>query len=449
MVPAGSTVTGEALESWGRYPRVDQSSRALWWRSSELPDTVDGSLLPRGQGRSYGDSCLNPSGTLILTRPLDRFVDFDSERGILECEAGVTLQEVHALVMRQGWFLPVVPGTELITIGGAIANDVHGKNHHRAGTFGGHVRGFELIRSDGARRWCSPAENADLFRATLGGLGLTGVITRASLSLRRVRSAIVECETLPFATLAEFRELCVVSDAEWEYTMAWFDFFSYDGERLHGLFSRGRHVDTDDGTLDRAPQRPKFGIPTMAPDWLLSPWALRAFNRMYYTAGKMRTGGRRVDVERFLFPLDQIGGWNRLYGSDGFRQLQCVFPEDVAMAAIGELLEVLACSACGSFLAVLKRFGTAVSPGLLSFPMPGITLALDIPNRTGTTSALFERCHEIVGTHGGRMYPAKDACMTAEIFALGYPRWREFAAFVDPRFSSGFWERTGARLLRV
>jgi FAD/FMN-containing dehydrogenase len=442
-------VSSEGLESWGRYPRVDQSSRALWWRSSELPDALDGTLLPRGQGRSYGDSCLNPSGTLILTRPLDRFVAFDAERGIVECEAGVTLLEIHALVMRHGWFLPVVPGTQLVTVGGAIANDVHGKNHHRAGTFGSHVNGFELMRSDGTRRWCSPTDNADLFRATVGGLGLTGVITHASISLRRIRSAAVECQTLPFATLAEFRELCVVSDPEWEYTVAWFDFFSYDGERLHGLFSRGRHLETHKGPLDRAPRRQRLGVPAVAPKWLLDPRALRLFNRLYYAAGKMRAGMRLANVERFLFPLDELPRWNRLYGPDGFRQLQCVFPDDVAMTAIGELLALLAHTGCGSFLAVMKRFGTAVSPGLLSFPIRGITLALDIPNRPGTTSALFDRCHEIVGAHGGRVYPAKDACMPAEIFARGYPRWREFAEFVDPRFSSGFWERTGARLLRA
>jgi FAD/FMN-containing dehydrogenase len=338
-------------------------------------------------------------------------------------------------------------------MGGAVANDIHGKNHHVAGTFGCHLDGFELARSDGTTHWCTPTQNRELFCATVGGLGLTGVILQVSLSLRPMRGRLLEKETVPFVTLEQFVRLSEQSETEWEYSVAWFDFFSFDGQSLRGLFYRARPVEeahlSGDRRVGSATSRDaRLSFPFEAPEWLLSEVLLRGFNRYYFSRGTRESGIRRVDFERFHFPLDRIAHWNRMYGKRGFRQLQCVVPYGCAIEALGRLLRVLADAKMGSFLAVLKRFGSVASPGMLSFPMPGYTLALDIPNRGTPTDALFRNCHRVVAEYGGRIYAAKDSSMSAEDFACGYPTWREFASYVDPRFSSGLWRRTGHRLLR-
>jgi FAD/FMN-containing dehydrogenase len=413
----------------------------LWSRGDPLPLPEAGTALPYGRGRSYGDSCLNADGVVLATQHLDRFIAFDAESGTIRCEAGATLGEIIDLCLPKGWFLPVVPGTQHVSVGGAIANDVHGKNHHRAGSFGHHVVCFELARSDGRRMLCSPDENADWFRATIGGLGLTGLITWAELRLKRVRSALVETEDIPFASLDEFAALSTASDAEFEYTVAWFDCYSYSDRRLSGIFSRGRHVEEEDGTLSSPRPVPRLSAHFDMPEWLLHPRVVRAFNKVYYEAARRR-GRRRVRLESFLFPLDAIQHWNRLYGRRGFMQLQCLFPDATSATGLEQLLQTISLGRQGSFLAVLKRFGARASPGLLSFPGPGSTVALDFPNRGDSTRALIGECHSIVARCGGRIYPAKDATMSVPIFAATMPKWREITPFVDPRFSSSFWRRT-------
>ncbi|HSX59193.1 MAG TPA: FAD-binding oxidoreductase, partial [Tahibacter sp.] len=234
-------------ESWGRYPRPhDQRLLALRDRDAPLP-AFDGTALPRGNGRSYGDSCLNDGGTLLCARGLDRFIAFDAATGVLRCEAGTLLAEILDLVVAQGWFLPVTPGTKFVTVGGAIANDVHGKNHHVAGCFSEHVRGFELLRSDGSRRWCSPSENADWFAATVAGLGLTGLITQAELQLRRVRSPWLSAETHRFGSLSEFFALSAASERDYEYTVAWIDCAARERTLGRGHFIRANHAPAADG----------------------------------------------------------------------------------------------------------------------------------------------------------------------------------------------------------
>src|ERR1700674_1451603 len=229
----------EPVESWGRI-RAEGAVRQLWWRDDPLPE-VAGTVLPFGRGRSYGDSCLDQGGTLLLTRGLSRFISFDPQTGLLACEAGVTLGEILARFAPLGFFPPVVPGTKHVTVGGAIANDIHGKNHHRAGTFGAHVTRLELLRSDGSRLLCSPAEHPELFAATVGGLGLTGLVTWAELRLKRIPSAWIRWETVPFENVDAFFELSARSDATHEYTVAWIDCLAL-GERLgRGLFYRGNH----------------------------------------------------------------------------------------------------------------------------------------------------------------------------------------------------------------
>lgn len=431
----------ESPASWGRLPGPTQASVALRARSDPLPELAGKTMLPFGRGRSYGDSCLNSDGFVLETQRLDRFIAFDADAGTIVCEAGVSLRALIDLTLPKGWFLPVVPGTQFVSVGGAIANDVHGKNHHRAGTFGSHVIRFELLRSDDQRLLCSEQQNPEWFAATIGGLGLTGLVTWAELKLRRVRSALLEAEDLRFASLDEFLRLSAASDRDFEYTVAWFDCTAQRNGALRGVFSRARHVDDDDATLAQPRPAPLLSVPFAMPGWLLGRTSVRMFNTIYHAAKRPR-GLKRMRLEAFLFPLDAVGDWNRLYGRMGFLQLQCVFPDAGSAAGVAELLATISRSGQGSFLTVLKRFGDQRSRGLLSFPMPGITVALDFQNRGATTRALLVECHSLVSAHGGRIYPAKDACMTAQVFAAGYPGWRGLLPHVDPCFSSGFWRRT-------
>jgi len=433
------------FNAWGRLPGPKQAGVTLWTRTDPLPVVSGSSVLPYGQGRSYGDCCLNANGVVLATERLDRFIDFDATDGKLTCEAGVLLGEIIDVCLPKGWLLPVMPGTQFVSVGGAIANDVHGKNHHRAGTFGNHVVKFELLRSNGERLVCTDEANAGWFRATIGGLGLTGLIAWAELRLRRINSALIDVEDVPFASIEEFARLSDKSDRDFEYTAAWFDCYSYSRGSLRGIFSRARHVDETDGTLSRSRPSHHLSVPLDMPIWTLNPGVMRLFNAVYH-AGKRRRGIRRERMESFLFPLDAIRNWNRLYGRTGFMQFQCVFPQAVSAQGVSELLQIVSSAGEGSFLAVLKRFGARRSPGLLSFPMPGITVALDFQNRGPSTRALLGDCQNLVTNYGGRVYPAKDACMTPSAFDTAYPAWRDFAPYVDPNFSSSFWRRTGGSI---
>ena len=409
-------------ESWGRYPQARHAREVpLAWRAGlALPATRP--LLAYGQGRSYGDSCLNDGGTLLRTSGLDRLISFDPGSGVLRCEAGVTLGEILRLMVPRAFFLPVVPGTKHVSVGGAIANDIHGKNHHRAGSFGAHVRRMELLRSDGQRLEVGPGD--PLFEATVGGLGLTGLITWAEIALRRIPIAAVRMEAIPFAGLDEFHALSEESDAQCEYTVAWVDLLS---RSQRGIFFRGDHADGS----PRAP-RTQAAIPLDVP--LVNAATVRVFNAAYRAAQKLSGRTRLQHWDHFFFPLDAIGHWNRLYGRRGFLQFQCVVPTPEALREL--LREPLA-----SPLTVLKRFGTARSPGMLSFPRPGFTLALDLPNRGEGTFALFGRLEKIAVEAGGALYPAKDARMSKETFERSYPRLEEFSRHLDPAFSSSFWRR--------
>jgi FAD/FMN-containing dehydrogenase len=426
---------GAGPSSWGRYPHVVQRSVALAWTSDALPATSE-PLLAYGMGRSYGDVCLNPEGPVLLTRELRRFLAFDAETGVVRCEAGCTLGEVAELALPRGWFPPVVPGTRFVTVGGAVANDVHGKNHHRTGTLGRHVRALELLRGDGTRLVCGPATNAELFGATVGGLGLTGLMTWVELQLTRVPGPWVEVEALPFETLERFAELASESDKTHAYTVAWVDGLGRGKALGRGLLFRGNHVQ---GPGPTAPPRPRVTVPFDAPDALLSAPLVRAFNAVYRRWP--RGGVRRRSVWKFLHPLDAVGAWNRLYGARGLLQHQSVVP---GAEGVRELLDAAAESGQGSFLTVLKTFSDMPSPGLLSFPRPGWTLALDFPGRGAPTLRLLEKLDAVVRAHGGRVYPAKDARMSAATFRAGYPEWKAFSAYVDARFSSGFWHRVAS-----
>lgn len=397
-------------------------------------------MVAYGQGRSYGDVAQNSRGVLLATQRLDRLIAFDPATGLLQAEAGARIADIHALTRPHGWMLPAVPGTQFVSLGGALANDVHGKNHHRAGTFGEHVTAFELLRSDGTRRTCTPSSHAGWFRATVAGLGLTGLVTRVDVQLRRIGSDLVAAQTLPCTSVEDFVEQCAAADATYEYTVAWFDCFSWRNARFRGLFMRANHAEE---TAPRAACRARSrNVPLVPPVGLLHPVAMRLFNRAWH-ARSTRHGARvqHTSLDAFLYPLDGIGHWNRLYGPAGFLQFQCVIPTAAAVDGTRRLLERITASRQGTFLAVLKQFGDRPRQGILSFARPGITLALDFPFRGDGTLALFEELHAIVRDHGGAIYPAKDAVMRPRTFETGFAQWRDILPYRDPAFSSDFWRR--------
>ncbi len=434
-------MSGGAYQSWGRIDFGPQTGVRFDDRTAPLPPIEPNqTVLPYGNGRSYGDSCLNTGGVLIDCRGIDRFISFDTDSGMVRCEAGVLLDDILAVAVPRGWFLPVSPGTRFVTVGGAIANDVHGKNHHRAGTFGCHIRCFELLRSNGERLLCTPDENSELFRATIGGLGLTGLITWAEIQLKAVANPFIDQETIRFGNLAEFFDLSQASDAEFEYTVAWIDCLANGSSLGQGLFMRGNHAPSVASKALKAPRR-SLSIPLAPPLSVVNRLSLRAFNRLYYRKQRDDRVAKQVHYRPFFYPLDAIGNWNRMYGPRGFYQFQCVLPSANGETGIADILKETAAAGWGSFLAVLKVFGDRPSPGLLSFPRPGVTLALDFPNAGEGIRSLLDRLDKITGDYGGAIYPAKDARMSPGLFRQAYPALDEFAKSIDPAFSSSFWRR--------
>jgi len=428
------------VSSWGRVCRRPQRMASPRF-GSQLADLVEGadrmSVLACGLRRSYGDSCLNSEGVTIDMRGLDRLIAFDEAAGVLRAEAGLSLSQALAFTVPRGWFLPTTPGTRFITLGGALANDVHGKNHHRAGCFGCHVRSFGLVRSDGFRGIVAPDSDPGLFAATIGGLGLTGVIEWVEIQLVRIPSAFLEVETLPYGDLDEFWALAEESTTRFEYTVAWIDAASHGSKFGRGVFSRANW--RAEGGLTLHSDRTWKTVPFNAPRFLLNRFSAAGFNAFYWRAN--RRGGSVRHYARFFYPLDGIHNWNLLYGNCGMYQYQCVVPPDDARSALDELLKEITRSGQASFLAILKTFGERASPGFLSFPRPGATLALDFPNRGKDTLQLMARLDAIVLEAGGAIYPAKDGRINAHGFRRSFPKWREFLAHKDPSMSSDFWRR--------
>jgi L-gulonolactone oxidase len=394
-------------------------------------------LLASGLRRSYGDSCINDGGAMIDMTGLDHFVSFDRTTGILVAEAGVSLAEILKLVIPTGYFLPVTPGTKFVTLGGAVANDVHGKNHHGAGTIGRWIRQLDLRRSDGTEHSLTRADSTGLFAATIGGLGLTGVITRVAVELAPIASSNMNVETIRFGNLPEFFALAADSEATHDYTVAWVDCLAKGQTLGRGIFSRARH--SGDGEL-RVHSGTGPSVPVDAPGFLLNRLSLSAFNEIYYRFVR-RPRQTTVSYDPFFYPLDAIGSWNKLYGRRGFYQYQSVVPARNAEAATAEMLRTTADAGQGSFLAVMKTFGDIPTPGLLSFPMKGTTLALDFANHGPPTLLLLDKLDAIVREAGGRLYPAKDGRFPSAMFQAGYPALDQFRIHIDPGMSSTFWRR--------
>lgn len=433
----------ELAPSWGRLPCAPAGVHRLHGRDEVLPGVH--SMLPYGNGRSYGDSCQNEGGLLLATRGLDRFIAFDPANGVIDVEAGVLLSEIIDLVLPHGWFLPVTPGTRFVTVGGAIANDVHGKNHHRAGSFGHHVLEFELARSDGSVRRCTPDENADWFAASIGGLGLTGLIRRARIQLRRIAGPWLRGDSDRFGNLGEFFSMAGEAERDWEYTVAWLD-CSARGPRLgRGIFIRGNHAPASAGRTLQPPSPGALRMPFTPPLSAVNAVSLRAFNTLYVHRPAAVSTDTLWHWRPFFYPLDGILEWNRMYGPRGFYQYQCVLPITDAGTVLTEMLQRIGKSGLGSFLVVLKTFGNMASRGLMSFPRPGATLAIDFPNRGAATLALLDALDRLTLAAGGAVYPAKDARMSAAAFQQYFPQWQAFSAYLDPHFSSSFWRRVTQR----
>jgi len=435
------------FESWGRFPRVSHlgeiSPRCIS-KVGETIKSVNSSILPRGLGRSYGDSCLNEGGYLLSTKWLNKFYSFDTNTGLLKCESGVTLDEILRVFVPRGWFLPVTPGTKFVTVGGAIANDIHGKNHHKVGTFGNHVIRFELQRSDGTRILCSKDTNFDWFRATIGGLGLTGVILWAEFKLKPIPGPYIEMESVKFKSIDEFLQISKESERDYEYTVSWLDCLSnnsYGGGR--GIFMRGNHSDRKENDESQVLHRNSAWktFPFDAPSFFLSTPTIKIFNFFYYHKQLKKHKRSNIHYDPFFYPLDQIHHWNRMYGNRGFLQWQCAVPLTEKNEAIKIILKEINKSRLGSFLVTLKEFGNLTPCGMLSFPIPGITLALDFPNIGGRLFPLLDRLDEIVNEFKGRIYPAKDARMAGRTFNASFPELENLSKYIDPKFSSSFYRR--------
>jgi FAD/FMN-containing dehydrogenase len=436
------------FESWGRYPKYNAKVVPLNWQG-DFPAVLAGShdsALPVGLGRSYGDVCLLKDGTLLQTTGMNRLIGFDSETGILTAEAGISLAQILDFAVPRGFFLPVTPGTKYVTLGGAIANDIHGKNHEVAGSFGNHVPCFELVRSDGTHRVCSRTENPDWYAATIGGMGLTGLITWAQLRLRPIVSRGIDYEGIQFHGIDEFLDLKHRYNQA-EYSVSWLDCVSTGKNFARGIFMPGEHSRVP-GELKRSPE-PKLVLPFDAPAFALNRTTVSLFNTVFFhKQGKAHVKAVH-DYEPFFYPLDAVLHWNRMYGKRGLVQFQYAIPWEHAKEGTVAILQAIAKSGLASFLAVLKAFGDIPSLGMMSFPLAGIMFALDFPIKPGITFPLLERLGDMTLDYGGRLYPAKDAAMTAAQFQTFYPEWQRFARFRDPMLTSSFWERvtdsTGAK----
>ncbi|MEF2553011.1 FAD-binding oxidoreductase [Aurantimonas sp. A2-1-M11] len=439
------------FESWGRPARTTRravASRDLTGlpagRLTNGTDCGDGSFLPFGNGRSYGDTCHNDAGTLIDTRPAARIHAFNRETGMLTADAGVMLSEITRHVAPAGWFLPVTPGTQFVTLGGAIANDIHGKNHHRRGTFGCWVEAFELERSGEGRVHCSRNARPDLFAATISGMGLTGLIRQATIRLLQVSSLTIAQTTTRFDRLEDYFELAEGADERHEYAVAWIDSLATGRALGRGHLIAGDHA--PDGDRTGIARGPLAAVPFTPPISPLRGIALRAFNEVYYRKPRRGTMHHLVPFDQFFYPLDRVGRWNRLYGPRGLHQHQSVVPAQAGPDAVRALIECARSHRQGSFLTVLKRFGDRQSPGLTSFPRPGYTLTLDFPHRGEATLRLLAELDRITVEAGGAVNPYKDARMSPQTFAAGFPQWHRLEAIRDPSIVSDFWKRTALQL---
>jgi L-gulonolactone oxidase len=429
------------ISSWGG---MSNEAMSLWSPafSSEIRQGLPArcsatrsKCLVVGNLRSYGDEVLCPDGRYVQTTRCDRILSIDSSESRVSAECGIRFDVLQERLTRSGYMIPVTPGTAYLTLGGAIANDVHGKNHHGAGTFGCYVEELELVRTSGEVLTCSPRENPELFAASIGGMGLTGAMTSATFRVRRLDSPLLRVKSTRFTQLSDFFDLDL-EGKQHEYSVAWIDCLAKGRALGRGVYSVADHLSPDakPAATSAAKAARKAHVPFRLPVSPVNRFTLSLMNSLYYRAH--RTGLHTVPMRQWLYPLDSVLDWNRLYGRRGFYQFQSVVPRSEAQEAISDMLKATSAAQQGSFLAVLKNFGGKQSPGLMSFPMPGTTLALDFPNRGKITQDLLMALHRITSNAGGRLYPAKDGWSPANSLETGYPNFARFARSIDPGIES-------------
>ena len=425
-----------------KYPKLypKKVEKPVWTTDLDLNNLdSDLSYLCYGKGKSYGDVCLNEDNTLIDMSNLDHIISFDKENGIIDCEAGITLSNILEFIVPKNWFLPVTPGTKFITLGGAVANDVHGKNHHVAGTFGNHVIDFDLLRSDGKIYKCSKVENSELFRATIGGLGLTGLIKSVRFKLKRIENPFMYVENIKFNNLDEFFSINEESEKEFPYTVSWVDCTTKGKSMGRGIYMRGKHA--TDVDLEKDFEHKEGGIPFPIEAPFINNFTVKAFNKLFYSKQFKKFTKQIVPYEPYFYPLDFVDGWENAYGKNGFLQHQFVLPLDTSKDILKTIFRLIVDSGMSSFLTVLKTFGDIQSPGMLSFPERGITLAIDYRMEGKKTLDLLNRIDDIIVKENGKLYPGKDARMSKEHFHKFYPNFDKFEQYIDPKFSSSFYRR--------
>lgn len=420
------------IAGWGNCPKTtaDVESPA----SESALDSLRSGLLngiPRGAGRSYGDASL--AEKIISSAKLNRTLSFDQQNGIICCEAGKMFSEILDEIVPKGYFLPVTPGTKFITVGGAIAADIHGKNHHIDGCFSEHVLAFRLMKADGEIVSCSRSENPQLFWATVGGMGLTGFILDATFKLKRIATSKISKRTIKCGNLKTLVER-LIEHENYTYSVAWIDCDTAGTNMGRSILNLGEHTTEGESELGsfQTPE-PLISLPFNLPNWTLNRLTVKTFNALYYAKELKQDRHSIIDFEPFFYPLDAIGNWNRLYGSNGFVQYQFVIPMHHADKGLHDILKVITQSGESSFLAVLKLFGEQ-NEGWLSFPKRGVTLALDFRANERTFKVL-DQLDKMLAEMDGRSYLAKDARMKAEFFAQGYPKLEQFKLLlkqIDP-----------------
>lgn len=423
----------KSISGWGRNPV--QACKLM--RPEKYADLKahTASCIARGQGKSYGDASLNEDHLVILTERLNRLISFDQKQGIITAEAGVTLKEILDVVVPQNWFLPVTPGTQFVSLGGCVAADVHGKNHHKVGSFGEHIMSLTLILADGSSLHCSPTKHSDIFWATVGGMGLTGIIGEVTLQLIPIKNAFMSVTHHEVNTLEHMCHSFNQSRYDDDYTVMWLD-----TEKDHGIVMAAHASDIEGKAYKAKAKKLNFNMPRL----MFNNPAIKLFNRLYFYKNAHKTNFIS-HYKPYFYPLDNIQDWNKLYGKKGFVQYQCVLPTVSALKGIQEILKTMKKNNAVSFLSVLKKLGKP-SGGLLSFPMEGLTLAMDIKFENTKTLDLLKEFDAIVLAHQGRVYLAKDACLSPESFRAMYPqyeRFREIKHKLDPQniFSSSLSRR--------
>ncbi|MVT11214.1 FAD-binding oxidoreductase [Chitinophaga tropicalis] len=425
------------LANWGNYPAIscDESSFS---QEEQVQDFISShsSIIARGNGRCYGDASLAHHS--VSTLKYDKVLAFDTVNGVFECQSGITLDQILEIIVPQGWFLPVTPGTKFITVGGAVASDVHGKNHHVDGSFSGHITEMDVITGNKETITCSAEKEPDLFWATCGGMGLTGIITRVKFDLKKIETAYIHQKQIKAKNLEHLIQLFEEYKA-YTYSMAWIDCLQKGDAFGRGILIVGEHARPEELNAQQSKMplqladKRKLSVPFNLPSFALNTLTVKAFNWLYYAKNTKQEIDNVIPYEPFFYPLDAILHWNRGYGKAGFVQYQFVLPLEKKEGLVA-ILRRISDKGWGSFLAVLKVFG--VQESLISFPMEGYTLALDFPVRKGLFEFLDE-LDELVLQYGGRLYLSKDARMKKDIFWNSYPNARKFADIVKTYNSSG------------